>query len=299
MSEISASSMSGALALPIQRPRWPISDLLFQVAACLSILLGLSLVCTLLIQICYDGFPRLSWAFITNSPSRFADKAGIYCALLGSAYLMLLTIAISLPLGVGAAIYLEEYASRNFFTSVIELNIANLAGVPSIIYGLLGLQLFVRALSFDRSILSGALTLTILILPVVIIATREAIRAVPKSIREASIALGATKWQTVRHHVLPVALPGIMTGCILAFSRAIGETAPLVTIGALSYIAHAPDSIFSDFTALPIQIFNWVSRPQEAFHLNAAAAMVVLLGVLLILNSVAIWLRVRYQRRVR
>ena len=284
-------------AMQIAKAKWPLSDLLFQIVAITAVAISITVVGTLLIDIFIDGLPRLNWTFLTSFPSRFADKAGIYSALIGSFYLMLLTVVFSLPLGVGAALYLEEYAPKNRFTSLIELNIANLAGVPSVIYGLLGLQLFVRICQFERSLLSGALTLTILILPVIIIASREAIRTVPKSLREASLALGASKWQTVWNHVIPGALPGIMTGCILAFSRAIGETAPLITIGALTYVAFVPDSIFSAFTALPIQTFNWVSRPQEAFHANAAAAMVVLLVVLLLMNACAIALRIRYQRR--
>lgn len=283
----------------ISRPKWPLSDLLFQLVAIFSIGLALLVVLTLFLDIAIDGLGRLNWQFFTSFPSRFADKAGIYAALAGSCFVMLLTVVISLPLGVGAAIYLEEYAPKNQFTRLVELNIANLAGVPSIIYGLLGLQLFVRWFSLERSVISGALTLTILILPVIIISAREAIRTVPNSLREASLALGATKWQTIWTQVLPVSLPGIMTGCILAFSRAIGESAPLITLGALTYVAFLPDGIYSAFTVLPIQAYNWVSRPQEAFHANAAAAMLVLLCVLLSLNAIAILLRLRFQRRAK
>ncbi|MCO6430576.1 MAG: phosphate ABC transporter permease PstA [Deltaproteobacteria bacterium] len=290
---------SSSEAAPIERAKWPISDLIFQVCALLAILLALSVIIALLFDIFSDGFHRLSWDFLTSFPSRFAAKAGIYSALVGSFCLMLLTIVFSLPLGVGAAIYLEEYAPKNRWTALLELNLANLAGVPSIIYGILALQIFVRWLDFDRSLLSGALALTLLILPVIIIASREAIRTVPRTLREASLALGATQWQTIWTQVLPVALPGIMTGCILAFSRAIGETAPLITIGALTYVAFLPDGLFSSFTALPIQAYNWVSRPQEAFHANAAAAMVVLLIILLSMNAFAILLRVKYQKRTR
>lgn len=288
-----------ALSASETRVKWPLSDFVFQCIAMFALMLGVAVVSALLIDIFYDGLPRLNWQFLTSFPSRFADKAGIASAVVGSFYLMVLIVIFSLPLGIGAAIYLEEYAPNNRFTRLIELNIANLAGVPSVIYGILGLQLFIRGLNFERSLLSGALTLTILILPVIIIASREAIRTVPKTLREASLALGAGKWQTIKSHVLPVALPGIMTGCILAFSRAIGETAPLVTMGALTYIAFLPDSVFSPFTALPIQSYNWISRPQTAFHTNAAAAMVVLLILLLSMNALAIFLRIRYQKRMK
>ena len=283
----------------ILKPKWPISDAIFQYTALFFTFIALIVVLTLLTDIFIDGLPRLNWQFLTSFPSRKADQAGVYSALVGSACLMILTMLFALPLGIGAAIYLEEYAPKNKLTALLELNLANLAGVPSIIYGILGLQLFVRVLNFDRSLLSGSLVLTLLILPVIIISAREAIRVVPINLREAALALGATKWQTIRSQVLPAAVPGIMTGCILAFSRAIGETAPLVSIGALTYIAFLPDSIFSGFTALPIQTFNWISRPQEAFHANAAAAMVVLLLVLLSMNALAIWLRIRYQKRSR
>ena len=212
--------------------------------------------------------------------------------------MILVTGVLSVPIGVGAAIYLEEYGRRNFLARSIEINITNLAAVPSIIYGLLGLGLFVRALGMGRSVLAGASTLALLVLPVIILATREALRAVPSSIREGSYALGATKWQTIWYQVLPVAAPGILTGMILALSRAIGETAPLITIGAVVYISYAPDSIWSSFTVLPLQIYSWVSRPQVAFQGNAAAGILVLMTLLLSMNAVAIWLRDRYQKRV-
>jgi phosphate transport system permease protein len=214
-------------------------------------------------------------------------------------WLLVLTIVIALPVGVGAAIYLEEYSKKGPFRKLVEVCIANLAGVPSVIYGLLGLQVFVRALGFERSIISGACTLSLLVLPIIIIASREAIKAVPKGLREGALALGATRWQTTWTQVLPVALPGIATGCIFAFSRAIGETAPLITLGALTYVASVPDSIFSPFTALPIQAFNWLSRPQVEFHRNAAAAITVLLGFMIIMNIAAIVIRMRCQRRQR
>jgi phosphate transport system permease protein len=211
----------------------------------------------------------------------------------------MVTAAIAVPLGIGAAVYLEEYAGRNRFTRLIELTIVNLAGVPSIIFGLLGLQLFVRWADLGRSLLAGALTMSLLVLPVIVMATREALRAVPAQLRDASLALGATKWQTIRIQILPVAFPGILTGCILALSRAIGETAPVVTIGALAYVAFLPDGLASPFTVIPIQAFNWISRPQTAFHENAAAAIVVLLMILVSLNSIAIWLRYKLQVKSR
>lgn len=273
------------------------SEAAFQLTALFLITVSLILVLTLIIDVAVTGIPRLSWDFLTSFPSRFAHKAGVYSALVGSIYLMLLTGLFSVPIGVGAAIYLEEYAKKNKFTRFIELNIANLAGVPSVIYGILGLQLFVRYAGFDRSLIAGALTMSLLIMPVIVISAREAIRSVPRSIREAALALGATKSQIIFSQVVPIALPGILTGCILAFSRAIGEAAPLVTLGALTYIPFLPDSLFSPFTVLPIQAFNWISRPQEAFHANAAGAIMILLFVLLVLNSLAILLRIKFQRR--
>ncbi len=260
-------------------------------------LLALIALGALLYDIGRDGIGRLSWAFLTSYPSRRADEAGIMAALAGSLFVISLTAAIAIPLGVSAAIYLEEYGGRGRLSRLIEINISNLAGVPSIIYGLLGLGLFVRIMGMERSVLAGASTLALLALPVIILSTREALRAVPKTLREASYALGATQWQTVSQQVVPAALPGILTGLILALSRAIGETAPLITIGALTYVPFVPDSIWSPFTVLPIQIFNWVSRPQAAFAENAAAGIVVLLGFLLAMNAVAIVLRDRWQSR--
>ncbi len=240
----------------------------------------------------------MSWDFISGYPSRRATQAGILPALTGSVFVILLTAILAVPIGVAAAIYLEEYGRRDFLARAIELNITNLAAVPSIIYGLLGLGLFVRLMAMGRSVLAGAATLALLALPVVILSTREALRAVPGSIREGSYALGATKWQTIWHQVLPVAAPGILTGLILSLSRAIGETAPLITMGALTYVSFLPSSVWSSFTVLPIQIFNWVSRPQLDFHANAAAGILVLMTLLLTMNAVAIWLRDRYQRKV-
>ncbi|MCG3173579.1 MAG: hypothetical protein GMKNLPBB_01778 [Myxococcota bacterium] len=260
-----------------------------------SILAPLTLLALFLLQLLADASPRLSFEFLTQYPSRKAEIAGIYPALIGSLCLIALTAVLAIPLGVGAAIYLEEYARKNLLNDIIEVNIANLAGVPSIIYGLLGLELFVRTIGFGRSLIAGACTLALLIIPMVIIASREALRTVPNDMREGSLALGATRWQTIRQVVLPVASPGILTGCILSVSRAIGETAPLVVVGAMSYVNFLPDSVFSPFTALPLQIFNWVSRPQKAFMMNAAAGIVVLVITLTIMNAVAIWLRNRFE----
>lgn len=268
-----------------------------QAAGLFATVLGLGVLAVLLVDVATDGLSRLSLQFLTSFPSRRPEAAGIYSALVGTIFVIVLTALIAVPIGVGAAIYLEEYAKRSRWARVIEINIANLAGVPSIIYGLLGLALFVRALGFGRSVLAGAATLALLVLPVVILSTREALRAVPPSLREASYALGASRWQTIWHQVLPVALPGILTGLILALSRAVGETAPLITIGALTYVPFAPDGIWSPFTVLPIQIFNWVSRPQAEFLRNAAAGIIVLLGLLVFMNGLAAWIRDRAQVR--
>jgi phosphate transport system permease protein len=273
-------------------------DLAFQALALLILLLALGSLAALIADVWSDGAGRLSWDFLTGFPSRRPEDAGIFHALSGSVFVILVTGAIAVPIGVASAIYLEEYGTRSFVARVIEINITNLAAVPSIIYGLLGLGLFVRAMGMGRSVLAGASTLALLVLPVVILATREALRAVPSSIREGSYALGATKWQTIWFQVLPIALPGILTGMILALSRAIGETAPLISIGALTFVAFAPDSIWSPFTVLPIQIFNWVSRPQVEFQANAAAGILVLLALLLTMNAAAIWLRDRYQKKL-
>ena len=280
----------------LSRQKW--NDRIFRVVAAIGVLIALITLGALLIDALIDGVPRLSWKFLTSFPSRKPAEAGIFSALVGSVYLIILTALIGVPIGVGAAIYLEEYTNQSSRISrIIEVNVANLAGVPSIIYGLLGLGLFVRAMRLDRSLLAGALTLALLVLPIIIISAREAIRSVPPTIREAAYALGASRWQTISDHVLPMAFPGILTGVILAVSRAIGETAPLITIGALTYIAFLPTDVGDPFTALPIQIFNWVSRPQKGFHINAAAGIVVLLAVTLLLNALAIFLRNRYQKQ--
>ena len=272
-------------------------DRLLGLFGLLVMVFALAALAVLLYDVLRDGLGRVSWQFLTSTPSRRADQAGVYTALVGSVYVIWITAAPAIPLGVGAAIYLEEYGGRGRLSKLIEINIANLAGVPSIIYGLLGLGLFVRAMGMGQSVLAGASTLALLVLPVIIISTREALRAVPPSLREGSYALGATKWQTIWRQVLPAGLPGILTGLILALSRAIGETAPLITIGALTYVPFLPTDIWSPFTVLPIQIFNWVSRPQAAFAENAAAGIVVLLALLLAMNAVAIVLRDRFQKR--
>lgn len=276
-----------------QRNHW--MDLALHGAGLGATLLGLVVLAALLFDIFSDGFGRISWDFLTSYPSRRAENAGIYAALIGTLWVITLTALLAVPIGVAAAIYLEEYGGRGRWSRIVEINIANLAGVPSVIYGLLGLGLFVRTLALGRSVIAGAATLSLLALPVVILSSREALRAVSPALREASYALGATKWQTIWHQVLPVALPGILTGMILALSRTIGETAPLITIGALTYVPFAPDNIWSPFTVLPIQVFNWVSRPQEAFLANAAAGIIVLLALLLVMNGFAAWLRDRYQ----
>ncbi|MDT8897952.1 MAG: phosphate ABC transporter permease PstA [Thermanaerothrix sp.] len=269
----------------------------FEWLALMAVLIGIVVLLTLLIDVFLDGLPWLRPELFTHFPSRFPEKSGLRSALQGTLWLAVITAILSFPIGVAAAIYLEEYARDNWFTRFIEINISNLAGVPSIIYGLLGLGLFVYGLNLGRSLLAGALTMTLLVLPTVIVSSREAIRAVPRSVRLAAFGLGATPWQTVRDHVLPYAMPGILTGTILAMSRAIGETAPLITIGALTYIRFDLRGPLDLFTVLPIQIFNWISLPQKEFQQLAAAGIIVLLAVLLLLNTTAIILRIRLQKR--
>lgn len=270
---------------------------IFQAACLASIAFSITMLIILLADVVRDGAAWLNFDFVTSFPSRIPARAGIKPAILGSLWVMILVAAISFPFGVGAAIYLEEYAPKGRLRSLIQTNIANLAGVPSIVYGILGLAIFVRFFGFGRSILAGAATLALLVLPVVIIAAQEAIRAVPSSLREAAYGVGATRWQVVRHHVLPVAMPGILTGMILSLSRAIGETAPVILVGALAFVAFTPSSPMDLFTVLPIQIFNWTARPQAEFHGLAAAGIIVLLVVLLLMNATAILLRNRYQSR--
>lgn len=263
----------------------------------LAVLIGIAGLIVLLADVLVDGLPWLSWHFITDYASRRSAEAGIRAALLGTVWLMVLTAALTVPVGIGAAIYLEEYAPKNWLTRLIGINISNLAGVPSIVYGLLGLALFVQWMDLGRSLLAAALTLSLLVLPIVILASREAIRAVPGTHREAAFALGATQWEVVKGVVMPSALPGMLTGVILAMSRAIGEAAPILAISALVFVSFDPTSPLDRFTVLPVQIFNWVARPQGDFRGLAAAGIIVLLIILLSMNSIAIFLRNRYQTR--
>jgi phosphate transport system permease protein len=287
-------------------------DRLFVLFGLLATFVGLLTLAALMVDLALDGVGRLSWEFFTSFPSRFASRAGILSAWVGTTLVMIVTAFTAVPLGVAAGIYLEEYAPKNWLTAIIEINIANLAGVPSIVYGLMALGLFVYQLRLGQSILTAGLTLALLILPIVIVATREAIRAVPGTMREAALALGASKWQTVKDHVVPYSTGGILTGVIIALSRAIGETAPLITIGALTFIAFLPGApikaefpfisfewLMSPFTVMPIQMFNWISRPQEEFHLNAAATGLVLMFMTLMMNAVAIYLRYRFRKRIK
>jgi phosphate transport system permease protein len=288
------------------------NDALFAVVGLLATLVGMITLGALILDLAIDGTGRMSYNFFTSFPSRFAGQAGILSAWVGTTMVMMVTAATAVPMGVAAGVYLEEYAPKNWLTAMIEVNIANLAGVPSIVYGLMALGLFVYQLNLGQSILTAGLTLALLILPIVIVATRESIRAIPNSIREAAYALGATKWRTIRDHVLPYSTGGILTGVIIALSRAIGETAPLITIGALTFIAFLPDSpitsefpfisfdwLMSPFTVMPIQMFNWVSRPQQEFHLNAAATGLVLMVMTLCMNAVAIYFRYRFRKRIK
>jgi phosphate transport system permease protein len=263
----------------------------------IATLFGLLVLGILLYRIFTQGMQYLSLDFLQNLPSRRPERAGVKTALIGTIWLVAVTAPLSLILGVGTALYLEEYAKKNRFTDFIQVNISNLAGVPSIVFGLLGLTLFVRAFALGTSVLAAGLTMTLLILPVIIVASQEAIRAVPKILREASFGMGATKWQTIVRVVLPAAIPGILTGGILALSRAIGETAPLVVLGLPLFIAFLPRTVFDTFTVLPMQIYNWTSRPQEEFHALAAAGIIVLLVMLIIMNSIAVIIRNKYQKR--
>jgi len=286
-------------------------DKAFVVVGLLILMSCLGLLALLFLDLVRDGASRFGWDFLTQFPSRKAERAGILSAWVGTSMIMLVTALVALPVGVAAAIYLEEYAPKNWFTGVIEINVTNLAGVPSIVYGLLALGLFVYKFGFGQSVLSAGLTLALLILPIIIVGTREALRAVPKAIREAAYGLGATRWEVTKDHVLPYSTGGILTGLILGLSRAIGETAPIITIGALSFIAFLPDSpvsstfpfvnfewLKSEFTAMPIQIFNWVSRPDQAFQQNAAAAAAILLAMTLAMTAVAVWIRYRFSKKI-
>lgn len=274
-------------------------DNLFKYFGIFCTLIGLVMLAVFIVDILIDGLPRLSWQFVTSLPSRIPEKAGILPAMVGTLWILFLTALLAIPVGVSAAIYLEEYGKKNTLAAMIEVNIANLAGVPSIIYGLLGLEIFARIMGFGGSLMTGAMTLALLILPIIIVATRESLKAVPRSIREGSYALGATRWQTTWHQVLPAASGGIFTGIILALSRAVGEAAPLIVIGALAYVPFVPKSPADEFSVLPIQIFNWVSRPQKGFLINAAAAIIILLLITFMMNAIAIYFRHRSQRNMK
>lgn len=286
-------------------------DFLFAMFGLLSLLFALVTLLALFLDLAITGVPRISLAFFTEFPSRFPEKAGILSAWVGTFAIMMTTAFCAIPLGIAAGIYLEEYAPKNIITKIIELNIINLAGVPSITFGLMALGLFVYKMQLGQSILTAGMTLGLLVLPIIIVTTREAIRTIPNSIREASYGLGASHWQTIQHHILPYSSGGILTGVIIALSRAIGETAPLVTIGALTFIAFLPTSPISaevpyinfkwlndSFTVMPIQMFNWISRPQAEFHVNAAATGVVLLVMTLVMNGIAIYIRYRFRRKM-
>ncbi|HYJ18609.1 MAG TPA: phosphate ABC transporter permease PstA [Burkholderiales bacterium] len=296
-------------ALITRHKRW---DLVFALVGLFALMVGVLTFVSLFAGMAIDGAHRLSWDFFTNFPSRRPEQAGILSAWVGSTLVMLVTAVAAVPVGVAGAVYLEEYAPKNWMTDIIEINVTNLAGVPSIVYGLLALGLFVYQFGFGQSILSAGLTLALLILPIVIVATREAIRSIPGVIREGAYALGATKWQTTADHILPYSIPGILTGVIIGMARAIGETAPIITIGALTFIAFLPpapfagdpaagpfDWLFAPFTVMPIQMFNWTSRPEAAFHQNAAAAGLVLVVMTLSMNALAIYVRYRLRKNIK
>ncbi|MGE0587831.1 MAG: phosphate ABC transporter permease PstA [Cyclobacteriaceae bacterium] len=273
-------------------------DHAFRIFGISCTLFGLLMLVIFIGNILIDGLQRIDWDFLTSLPSRRAERAGILTAWTGTAWILGLTALIAIPVGVAAGVYLEEYGRKNRIASIVEVNIANLAGVPSIIYGLLGLEIFGRLMQLGASLLAGALTLALLILPILIVATREALKAVPSSLREASYAMGATKWQTIYHQVLPAAAGGILTGIILSLSRAMGETAPLIVIGALAYVPFVPVSPMDEFTVLPMQIFNWVSRPQQEFLINGAAAIIILLLITFVMNGAAVYLRNKWQKKI-
>ncbi len=274
-------------------------DQAFKALGILFTSFGILILGILIYKIVRVGYSMIDWDFLTSLPSRKPEEAGIYTAIIGTLDIMLLTIVFAIPIGVGAGIYLEEYSKKSKFSSLLEINISNLAGVPSIIYGLLGLGIFVRFLGFGGSILSGSLTLSLLILPIIIVATREAIKAVSPSLKEASFALGASKWQTIRRVILPSSFGGIITGVILSLSRAIGETAPLIVVGAMAYVPFVPHSLFDTFSVLPMQIYNWTTRPQEGFAIAASAAIIVLLLITFIMNGIAVYLRHKWQKKLK
>jgi phosphate transport system permease protein len=312
MSEQQTSTLKNLAQVRAMIRRHKINDYIFAIIGLLALMVGLMTLMTLFIDLLSDGYTRLNPDFFTEFPSRRAAKAGLLSAWVGSMLVMTVTFVTAVPLGVAAGVYLEEYAPKNWFTDLIEINVSNLAGVPSIIYGLLALGLFVYILDLGQSILTAGLTLALLIMPVVIVATREAIRAIPIAIREGAYAVGATKWQVVSDHILHYAFGGILTGIIIGMARALGETAPVITIGALTFIAFLPPSPISEtapyinfewlsagFTVLPIQMFNWLSRPDHAFHANAAATGVVIIVVTLLMNGTAIWLRYRIRKNIK
>ena len=306
---MNAEKLQRIRAIITRAKRW---DLFFTIIGRLSLMVGVLTFTVLFVDMAIQGVPRLSYEFFTSFPSRRAENAGILSAWVGTILVMLVTALSAVPLGVAAGVYLEEYAPKNWITDIIEINISNLAGIPSIVYGLLALGLFVYYFGFGQSILSTGLTLALLILPVIIVATRESIRAIPQSIHEGSYACGATKWQVCSDHLIPYGMPGILTGVIIGLSRAIGETAPIITIGALTFIAFLPnapfsgdppaglfDWIFAPFTVMPIQMFNWTSRPEAEFQVNAAAAGFVLVFMTLAMNGLAIWLRYRLRKNIK
>jgi phosphate transport system permease protein len=308
MPPTAADHLEAVRGIILRHRRW---DTAFATLGVFCLLLGVLAFSTLFLQMLVTGLPRLTPEFFASFPSRHPEQAGILTAWVGSLLVMGVTAFVAVPLGVGAGIYLEEYSPKNLLTDLIEINITNLAGVPSIIYGLLALGIFVYQFGLGHSVLTAGLTLALLILPVVIVATREAIRSIPGEIREAAFACGATRWQTINDHILPYSLPGILTGVIIGLARAIGETAPIITIGALTFIAFLPpmplageppaglfDWLYSPFTVMPIQMFNWTSRPEDAFHQNAAAAGLILVVMTLAMNALAIWLRYRLRKTI-
>ena len=310
LNRLDAQAEEQRLARVIERSKR--IDILFALGGILVLILSVGLLLTLLIDLAVDGAARINYQFLTSFPSRKPDEAGILSAWVGTSLVMLVTAVLAIPLGVGAGLYLEEYAPKNWITDVIEINVSNLAGVPSIIYGLLALGLFVYGLGLGQTILVAGMVLALLILPVVIVATREAVRSIPIGVKEGAYGIGCDKWQTMWNFILPAARPGILTGGIVGLSRAIGETAPIITIGALTFIAFLPPSpistqapfinfdwLFSPFTVMPIQMFNWISRPQAAFHVNAAATGIILMFMTLMMNGLAIWIRYRLRRAMQ
>ncbi len=276
-----------------------IKDKAFQWFGITCTIIGLLVLAIFIGDIIAEGFARIDWKFLTSYPSKKPEKAGLYSAMMGTLWMLGLTAIIAIPLGIGAGIYFEEYAKKSRMANILEINLANLAGVPSIIYGLLGLEIFVRSMGMGTSLLAGACTLSLLILPIIIVSTREALRAVPNSIRQASYGMGANTWQTIWHQILPASMGGILTGIILSLSRAIGETAPLIVTGALAYVAFVPETPMDQYTVMPMQIFNWISRPQHGFQVNAAAGIIILLCITFLLNGIAVFLRNRWQKKVK